>query len=151
MATSSGNVRSGSHSSKPSRQTSESSLIAPVAALRLSSLNRTGPTGTPLIPTYHSSVLELDDSTAIAAETDEGSSWVPVTDLEKAPASPAFAGPIGRGTAFGGTGRAALAGGGNDPVLEGAGDGARRGGRPAGRGGDKPEAAAWTAPFEADI
>src|SRR5204862_878370 len=67
IARSSGNVRSGNHSSKPSRQTSESSVTAPPVALRRSSLRRTGPTGTPLMPTYHSSVLELEDRTAIAA------------------------------------------------------------------------------------
>src|SRR5215468_6331584 len=92
-ATSSGNVRSGSHSSNPSRQTSDSSVMAPEAALRRSSLRRTGPTGTPLMPTYHSSVLELDDRTAIAAETADGSSFGTVTAFEKAPARPALGEP----------------------------------------------------------
>src|SRR3954464_3432278 len=68
MALNSGNVRRGTHSSNPSRQTSDSSLINPADALRRSSLRRTGPTGTPLMPTYHSSVLALDDKTAIAAD-----------------------------------------------------------------------------------
>ena len=44
-------MRSARHSSQPSRQASDSSVIAPVAALLRSSLSRIGPTGTPLIPT----------------------------------------------------------------------------------------------------
>src|SRR5215831_1765988 len=94
-ATSSGNVRSGSHSSNPSRQTSDSSVMPPLAALRRSSLSRTGPTGTPLMPTYHSSVLELDDKTAIAADTDDGSSFGTLTAFENAPASPALGAGLG--------------------------------------------------------
>src|SRR6185503_12679257 len=88
IAASSGNVRSGTHSSNPSRHTSDSSVMRPLAALRRRSLKRTGPTGTPLIPTYHSSVEELDESTAMAADTDAGSSFAE-TAFEKAPASPA--------------------------------------------------------------
>ena len=52
----SGMLRIGRHSSRPSCQHSDSSVTAPVAALRRSSEMRTGPTGTPLIATYHSSV-----------------------------------------------------------------------------------------------
>ena len=55
---SSGMLLIGRHSSRPSCQHSESSVTAPVAALRRSSEMRTGPTGTPLIATYHSSLTE---------------------------------------------------------------------------------------------
>lgn len=55
---SSGMLLIGLHSSRPSCQQSESSFTAPVAALRRSSEMRTGPTGTPLIATYHSSETE---------------------------------------------------------------------------------------------
>ena len=51
-------LRIGLHSSRPSCQQSESSVTAPAAALRRSSEIRTGPTGTPLIATYHSSVTD---------------------------------------------------------------------------------------------
>ena len=54
----SGMLRIGRHSSRPSCQQSDSSVTAPVAALRRSSEMRTGPTGTPLIATYHSSLTE---------------------------------------------------------------------------------------------
>ena len=47
IATSSGNVRRGCHSSNPSRQTSESKLTAPDPAFERSPLSRIGPTGTP--------------------------------------------------------------------------------------------------------
>lgn len=72
MATSSGKVRSACQSSNPSRHTSESKVMAPTLALERSSLNRMGPTGTPLIPTYHSSAgtvnsLKLGDSGAATA------------------------------------------------------------------------------------
>src|SRR5262245_61933619 len=49
-------LRIGRHSSSPSCQHSDSSVTAPAAAFRRSSEIRTGPTGTPLIATYHSSV-----------------------------------------------------------------------------------------------
>src|SRR6478752_6348407 len=55
IASSSGYVLSGRQSSKPSRQTSDSLVTAPEAALERSSLKRIGPTGTPLMPTNHSS------------------------------------------------------------------------------------------------
>src|SRR5579859_460369 len=154
IATSSGKVRSGSHSSNPSRQTSDSSVMAPEAALRRSSLKRTGPTGTPLMPTYHSSVLELDDKTAIAADTAEGSSFGTVTAFEKAPARPAFPGPApGRGAARGAPCRGGGPGGGGSalvrPEAPGGGD-QRGGGATGGRGGGSPAAAARTAPCEPD-
>jgi hypothetical protein len=117
IVTSSGNVRSGSHSSNPSRHTSDSSVMAPVAALRRSSLSRTGPTGTPLMPTYHSSLLELDDSTAIAADTDDGSSFGAPTVFVKAPARPAAG--AGLGAALGVSPRGAPAGGGRVLGLAG--------------------------------
>lgn len=56
LAASSGNNRSGRHSSSPSCQTSDSSLTAPSAAFRRTSATRIGPTGTPLMATYHSSL-----------------------------------------------------------------------------------------------
>jgi hypothetical protein len=116
IAESSGKVRRGTHSSNPSRHTSDSSVIAPEAALRLSSARRTGPTGTPLIPTYHSSVFELVESTAIAADTADGASaGGATTAFEKAPARPPAPG-----------GAAGLGGGG----LRGAGTAGRGGGRP---------------------
>src|SRR5262249_35201002 len=97
-AQSSGNVRSGTHSSKPSRQTHDSSVMAPVAGLRLGPASRTGPTGTPLMPTYHSSLLELE-RTVIAVDTEDASSLAggATTAFENAPASPPGAGPAGRG------------------------------------------------------
>jgi len=124
-------------------------------AFRRRSLRRTGPTGTPLIPTYHSSVLELEESTAIAAETEDGSSCGAETAFENAPARPAPAAGAG---GFAG----ALPPGGRDE--EGAGVGAGvvrgftpdklgligRGGGGAFRGGGKPDAAACTAPFDAE-
>ena len=148
IAASSGKVRSGTHSSNPSRHTNESSLMRPLAAFRRRSLRRTGPTGTPLMPTYHSSVLELDDNTAIAADTEDGSSFGPETALEKAPASPA---PPEAGGAFGAD---RPAGGRDDEGAPGTGVRGRaperlglmgRGGGGAGRG--RPAAAACTAPF----
>jgi hypothetical protein len=51
------------------------------------------------MPTYHSSELELEDNTAIAAETADGFSFGTVTAFEKAPARPAPA--AGRGAARG--------------------------------------------------
>lgn len=58
LAASSANWRSGRHSSSPSCQTSDSSVMAPSAALRRTSATRMGPTGTPLMATYHSSLAE---------------------------------------------------------------------------------------------
>lgn len=61
VAASSGNVRSGRHSSRPSCHTRESSFTAPSAALRRTSAMRIGPTGTPLTATYQSSPGESSD------------------------------------------------------------------------------------------
>ncbi len=55
LAARSGKVLSGRHSSRPSCQTSDSSVTAPRAALRRTSATRIGPTGTPLTATYQSS------------------------------------------------------------------------------------------------
>src|SRR6187402_3973550 len=67
IAESSGNVPSGRQSSKPSRQTSESRLTEPEAAFERSSLKRLGPTGTPLMPTNHSSAGMLNESGWVAS------------------------------------------------------------------------------------
>jgi hypothetical protein len=99
-------------------------------------------------------VLELEESTAIAADTEAGSSLCEETAFEKAPASPA---PPANAGAFG----ADLATGGREDGGALAGSGVRgrtpaklgligRGGGGAGRGGGNPDATAWTAPFEAE-
>src|SRR5262249_32211420 len=84
----------------PSCQTSESSVTAPSAALRRSSVMRIGPTGTPLIAQYHSSALESSSSSIAAA----ASSPSFCTDDLNAPASAPPAGGCG---ARGAAGRAA--------------------------------------------
>jgi hypothetical protein len=73
---------SGRQSSKPSRHTSDSLLTAPDAALLRSSLKRIGPTGTPLIPTNHSSPGMLS-----GAATSAGLSRPPPKACVNAPAS----------------------------------------------------------------
>jgi hypothetical protein len=55
ISSSSAKFRSGSHSSNPSRQTSESPSTAPVPAFSRMAASRIGPTGTPAMPTYQSS------------------------------------------------------------------------------------------------
>ncbi len=78
-------LRIGRHSSRPSCQQSDSSVTAPAAALRRSSEIRTGPTGTPLIATYHSSVtLSSIEADGVSPGTLAGASW---TLLLNAPAS----------------------------------------------------------------
>jgi hypothetical protein len=61
MAASSGNDRTGRHSSSPSCQASESSVTAPRAAFLRISAMRMGPTGTPLTATYQSSLADSSD------------------------------------------------------------------------------------------
>src|SRR3954471_15735922 len=80
IAESSGKVPSGRQSSKPSRHTSDSRFTEPDAAFERSSLKRIGPTGTPLMPTSHSSAGMLNGSWTAA------SVGLP-TASEKAPAS----------------------------------------------------------------
>ena len=80
ICASSGTERTGRHSSKPSCQQSESSVIAPAPAFRRSSLVRMGPTGTPLMATYHSSAADKP------SERDDGTSSSFI-DLLNAPAS----------------------------------------------------------------
>ncbi len=73
LAASSGNVRSARHSSRPSCQTRDSSVTAPMAAFRRTSATRIGPTGTPLIATYHSSLAERSDmSNGVDASSSRG-------------------------------------------------------------------------------
>src|SRR5579883_1455705 len=104
-AASSENARTGRHSSSPSCQTSESSVTAPSAALRRTSATRTGPTGTPLIATYHSSAAE---SSARSNDAEISSSFCTV--LLNAPASaPGFGAAGAAGAARGGAGRPAEA------------------------------------------
>src|SRR6187402_172820 len=67
IADNSGKVPSGRQSSKPSRHTSDSRFTEPDAALERSSLKRIGPTGTPLIPTNHSSAGILRESGTAAS------------------------------------------------------------------------------------
>jgi hypothetical protein len=59
-------VRKGRHSSQVSRQVSDSSVIAPVAALLRSSLSLIGPTGTPLMPTNQPSAAGSSGAAAAA-------------------------------------------------------------------------------------
>jgi hypothetical protein len=73
----------GRHSSSPSCQTSESSVTAPVAALRRSSVMRTGPTGTPLIATYHSSAAWSSSISSAASS----SFWTDLLNAEDSPVS----------------------------------------------------------------
>src|SRR5580658_5938249 len=118
IAASSGKDRRGRHSSKPSCHTSESSVTAPSAALRRTSATRTGPTGTPLMATYQSSLAESSDISNGAE--DSSSCWTVVLN---APAS---------APGFGAAGRAEVRLAANAVALGGA-------GLPAGRGGP----AAW--------
>jgi hypothetical protein len=102
-------------------------------------------------------VLVLDESTAIAADTEAWSSLGPETDLEKAPASPAPATGAGAGV----FGPDLATGGRDDGGAAPVGAGVRgrtpaklgligRGGGGAGRGGGSPDATACTAPFVAE-
>src|SRR5579872_1229796 len=100
MAASSGNERTGRHSSRPSCHAKESSVTAPSAALRRISPIRTGPTGTPLTATYQSSLTESSDMSSGAELS--SSCW---TVLLKAPAS---APGGGARSGFGGGGLAAV-------------------------------------------
>jgi hypothetical protein len=100
-------------------------------------------------------VLVLDESTAIAADTEAWSSLGPETDLEKAPASPlllAGAGVFGadlgtEGREDGGPAAAVAGPRGRTPGMLGL---IGRGGGGAGRGGGSPDATACTAPFVAE-
>ena len=147
MASSSGNVRSGTHSSNPSRQTSDSSVTPPPAALRRSSLRRTGPTGTPLMPTYHSSVLELDDRTAMAADTEDGSSLGEQRPLSRTHPPGRRGLPVGADRAWAPHERQPARAARSGAHRHRTGEAARRG--HGGRGAGVPDAAAWTAPWEA--
>src|SRR5580704_8946686 len=105
MAATSGNERAGRHSSRPSCQTSESSVTAPRAAFRRTSDIRIGPTGTPLMATYQPSPGESSDMSK-GAETSSSRCTVVLKAPARAPAPR---------SAFGGGGLAAAR-----PVASGA-------------------------------
>ncbi len=126
IAASSGKDRSARHSSSPSCQHRDSSVTAPMAALRRISAMRMGPTGTPLMATYHSSPAERSDMST-GADT-SSSRWMAV---RRAPASAPAAETALEGRGLGGRearreGRPARAG--RQALPPGAGGGA------AGRG-----------------
>ena len=135
ISSSSGNFLSGSHSSNPSRHTSDSPSTAPTAAFSRMTEVRMGPSGTPAQPTYQSSV---DVAPGRVAEDAGGSARA----LAKAPLNAPGGGGDGSGAATGAganAGRLAAAAAppptrGADPMARGT---AATGGRgtPIGRGG----------------
>src|SRR5262249_29897881 len=154
---SSGKFRSGCHSSNPSRQTSESPSTAPVDAFSRIAARRIGPTGTPAIPTYQSSlgvvVCGADIGAGRSLTERANAAAIPVTFNETGP-SPAGAG-AGAGRA--GAATAAAGGGGPCPATDASrptparvAPPGRGAGGPPGRGAGAPTRGTWAVPCRTD-